>query len=358
MSRQTSDSNEFGGQVLSEFKNFVVAVLLPLLPLIILAIFISSCLVYVRPSEYGIKQVNIGFKSGIQHKVYYTGLHFVMPLGIEIMHRFPRETQVFELTNYAETASRDARREKAAHIQTSDGFFVVVDVSILYHIIDPYQVITTIGPGKLYEDNGIIPKVEPKLKEALGEMTTEEFYNSPLRAQKSILAKELMNKELVSKGIQVDHVLVRYFKYSDEIQRNIEEKKLKDQLVFTNQSKARASGEEALVKKVRQEGEANIKVNLEEGKAYVMKRNAERDLYVRTKKAEADLMVNLAEAKKTELTNQAYQNKGSDKLVGLKMAEVFKGLQVIILPSSGQYGINPLDLENSLRIFGVGQGKE
>ena len=75
--------------------------------------------------------------------------------------------------------------EKAAHIQTSDGFFVDVDVSILYHIADPYKVITTIGPGRLYEDNGIIPKVESKLKETLGEMTTEEFYNSPLRAEKA-----------------------------------------------------------------------------------------------------------------------------------------------------------------------------
>jgi hypothetical protein len=179
-----------------------------------------------------------------------------------------------------------------------------------------------------------------------------------LREKKASHALELLNKELNPKGILVEHVLVRYFKYSDELQRNIEEKKLKDQLVFTNQSKAKASAEEALVKKARQEGEANIKVTLEQGKAYVMKKNAEKDLYVRSKMAEADLMVNLADAKKTELVNLAYQNNGSDKLVGLKMAEVYKGIDVIMLPSSGQYGINPLDLENSLKVFGIGQGKE
>lgn len=39
--------------------------------------------------------------------------------------------------------SRDARMEKATHIQTSDGFFVTVDVSILYHIFDRYKVFTT-----------------------------------------------------------------------------------------------------------------------------------------------------------------------------------------------------------------------
>ena len=357
--RSEHDGQEdFASSFSRELKNFFKAVLLPLLPIIAILILIHGCFVYVKPNEFGVKQVNIGFNRGVQKTIYETGLHFLMPMGMEVMHRFPRDMQVLELTNYSESASRDARMEKAAHIQTSDGFFVDVDATLLYRIADPYKVITTIGPGTLFEDNAIIPKAESKLKEALGEMTTEEFYNSPLREKRASYALELLNKELNPKGIIVEHVLVRYFKYSEELQRNIEEKKLKDQLVFTNQSKAKASAEEALVKKARQEGEANIKVTLEQGKAYVMKKNAEKDLYVRSKIAEADLMVNLADARKTELINQAYQNKGSDKLVGLKMAEVYKGIEVIMLPSSGQYGVNPLDLESSLRIFGVGQGKE
>jgi len=341
-------------EVLPKGFKLEVPYLLFLVPLIFIGLsMISSCFVYVRPDEYGIKQVNIGLKTGIHHEVYETGYHFMMPFGMEVMHRFPRDLQVFELTNFAETASLNARREKASHIQTSDGFFVDVDVSILYRIVDPYKVITTVGPGRLYEENGIIPKVEPKLKEALGEMTTEEFYNSPVRAKKASAARDLLNKELNPKGMEVEHVLVRYFKYSDEIQKNIEEKKLKDQLVFTNQSKAKASTEESLVKKCRQEGEANIKVKLEEGKAYVMKKNAERDLYQRTKQAEGDLLVSLAEAKKTELINKAYQKSGSDKIVGLKMAEVYKGLDVIMLSSGGATGLNPLDLEKSLKMFGI-----
>lgn len=352
------DFREFPGRLSASAKNLFSAFLFPLIPFIALFLFLLTFFVYIKPNEYGIKQVNIGINSGIQPRVYETGFHIVIPFGFQVMHRFPRDIQVFELTSYADTASRDARMEKAAHIQTSDGFFVTVDVSALYHISDPYKVFTTVGPGKLYEDNGIIPKVEPKLKQALGELTTEEFYNSPLRVEKANIAKKLLNEELNPKGIQVDHVLVRYFLYSSEIQRNIEEKKLKDQMVFTNQSKAKSSAEEALVKKVRQEGEANIKVKLEEGKAYVIRKTAEKDLYVRTKIAEADLLVNMAEARKTELINQSYQKKGSDKLVGLKMAEVYNGIDVIMLSSSGQYGINPLNLQDSLRLFGIEPGKE
>ena len=113
-----------------------------------------------------------------------------------------------------------------------------------------------------------------------------------------------------------------------------------------------------MVRKVREEGEAKIRVKLEEGKAYVMTRNAEKDLYMRSKKAEADLLIKLAEAKRTEWVNTAYQKQGSDKLVGLKMAEVYKGIDMIILPSGGENGMNPLDLEKSLKLFGIDPDKE
>jgi regulator of protease activity HflC (stomatin/prohibitin superfamily) len=132
----------------------------------------SMCFSYVKPYEYGVKQVNIGIKRGIQSKVYETGYHFLIPFGFEVMHKFPKDIQVFELSNKQQSYI-DIAQERAANIQTSDGFFVVVDVSILYRIIDPVKVIKSIGPGKLYIENGIMPKAEPALKDALGKLTTE-----------------------------------------------------------------------------------------------------------------------------------------------------------------------------------------
>jgi regulator of protease activity HflC (stomatin/prohibitin superfamily) len=266
------------------------------------------------------------------------------------------DIQVLELTNFPKTAALFSRQEKAVHIQTSDGFFVDVDVSILYRIVDPYKVFTTIGPGSLYEDNGIIPKAEPVLKATLGELTTEEFYNSPLRVSKADAAKVMLNEELNQKGIQIEHVLVRYFRYSAEIQKNIEEKKLKDQLVFKNQAEARAAIEEAKLKKIQQEGKVTVSVELEKGKAYVTRKRAEKDLYVRKKKAEADLLVRLAEAEKVRLKNDALRGIGAERMVGLKMADAYQGLDVIVLPSDGPAGVNPLDLDNALRLFDIRKG--
>ncbi len=320
--------------------------------LAIVVVIYNSFLKYVEPNEYGIKQVKIGVNRGIHEKVHETGLHFIIP-AMQKMHFLPRDTQVLELTNFPKTASVYSRREKAAHIQTSDGFFVDVDVSILYHIKDPYRVFTKIGPGNLFEDNGIIPKTEPALKETLGELTTEEFYNSPLRTAKAEAARAKLNMELEEKGIYVDHVLVRYFKYSNEIQKNIEEKKLKDQLVFKNMAEARAAVEEATLKKIEQEGKVTVSVELEKGKAYVTKKRAEKDLYSRKKTAEADLLVKLAEAEKVRLKNEALKGKGAERMVGLKMADVYKGLDIVVLPSDGTSGVNPLDLDNALNLFDV-----
>jgi len=319
---------------------------------VVLLLAVSSFLVYVGPDQYGIKVVKIGANRGVHKEIYDVGYHFIIPFGFEEMHTMPRSFQVLELTNSPETAAGLAMREKPAHIQTSDGFFVDVDVSILYHIEDPHKVFTSIGPGTLYISNGIVPKAEPVLKETLGELTTEEFYNSPLRVAKTQIAKDKLNNELVSKGIRIDQVLVRYFMYSPEIQ-NIEDKKLKDQLVFKNQAEARAATEGAFLKKVQQEGEMNVKVKLSEGQAYVTKRAAEKELYARKMRARADLLVRLAEAKKAELRNAALQGAGSDRMVGLRMAQALRGLDTVVLPSDGPSGVNPLDMHRILTLFEV-----
>ena len=142
-----------------------IKILIVVLGIIVLAY--NMVFFYVKPNEFGIKARKMGLNRGVQPEPYTAGLHFLIP-WLEKMHRLPRDVQVLELTSYPSTAAETARKERSAHIQTSDGFFVDVDVSILYHIKDPYLVFTEIGPGSLFEDNGIIPKAEPALKETLG----------------------------------------------------------------------------------------------------------------------------------------------------------------------------------------------
>ncbi len=65
------------------------------------------------------------------------------------------------------------------------------------------------------------------------------FYNSPLRVQRTNAAKEILNRELNPKGINVEQVMVRYFRYSNEIQKNIEEKEAERPACFQESTEAR-----------------------------------------------------------------------------------------------------------------------
>ena len=105
-----------------------------------------------------------------------------------------------------------------------------------------------------------------------------------------------------------------------------------------------------------QEGMVIAAVEMENGKAYVTRKIAEKDLYTRKIKANADLQVKLAEAERVRLRNSALKGVGSERMVALKMADAYKGLDLIILPSDGQHGVNPLNLNNTLKLFDVRKG--
>jgi len=336
---------------------FFRRVVLPLLlAYLVLKLLTLGCLTYIGPDQLGIKVVRVALfgKAGVQQTVYDTGFHFVLkPLDLERMYLFPKDLQVIDLTGTREESAREADVSKAAHIQTSDGFYVDVDVSVIYHLKDPYLVFTRLGPDRMFESNGVSPRAEPVMKQTLGELTTEEFYNSPIRHAKAEAARALLNRDLTPFGIEVDAVLVRYFRYTDEIQKNIEEKKLKDQLVFKNQAEGHAATEGAKLSKMIQEGQAAVDVKLQEGQAYKVTKEAERDLYVRTKHAEGDLLIKLAEAQRAQLRNDALQGAGSDRMVGLKLAEALQGIQLLVLPSDGPSGLNPLNLDATLKLFDV-----
>jgi regulator of protease activity HflC (stomatin/prohibitin superfamily) len=338
----------------------VRAIQIALLLIVLLAplLFMGSFLVYVQPGEFGVKVVKIGAHRGVHEHVYGPGYAFVKPFGMESMYRFPRTLQVYELSDEDKPGQLTPSHTyaPAANIQTSDGFFVRVDVTILYHIADAFKVMTTLGPGQLYLDTGIVPKVEPVLKAAFGELATEEFY-TPKRVEQAEKSKEMLNEVLEAKGLKVEQVLVRYFKYTEEIQDNIEAKKLQDQLVFKNRAQGRAATEEAQVKRVTQEGEMKAKVTLQEGQAYRTTKDAERELFVRRREAQGDLLVKNAEAEVTALKSKAMEALGYDRRIAMEMAKALDGLDTIMIPSTGDQGFNPLNLEKMLGVFGVQMGK-
>jgi regulator of protease activity HflC (stomatin/prohibitin superfamily) len=263
---------------------------------------------------------------------------------------------VLELSNSRSEGSEDLEGHRSApgvNIQTSEGYTVQVDVTVLYRIANPYQVMQTIGPGRLFEDSAVIPRAQQDLRRALGELDAEDFYRGNKRVSKAQDAQKALELELKDKGIEVLQVLIRRYTYDQRYQQAIEQRKIQDQTVYKNEAEAKAAIAAAAKNKIVAEGAAAFQVELSRGAAEVKKLEAQADLYRRTNAADGDLLVKLAEAQGTELENQALRGVGSENMVGLKMADALKGTRIIVLPTDGEGGMNPLDLKSLLKRFDV-----
>jgi len=220
---------------------------------------------------------------------------------------------------------------------------------VLFHLVDPYRVFTESGPGRTYEDKLIVPRADRILRKTLGELNSEEFYAGPKRIEKSRQAQSELGTELATYGVKLDAVLVRRYVYDAKYQAIIEGRKIKDQTVFWRQAEAKSAIEERKRDTMVAEGKANAEVELARGASEVQKIRAQADLYTRKQAAAGKLQVELAAAKGTQLETDALQGAGSENMVGLKMAELLSGVKVLVLPSDGKDGLNPLDTASLLR---------
>jgi regulator of protease activity HflC (stomatin/prohibitin superfamily) len=201
----------------------------------------------------------------------------------------------------------------------------------------------------------VFPRAEQILRKRLGELDAEQFYDVKLRTERVQKALEELNADLLPVGVRVVQVFVRRYAYDARYQQAIEQRKIQDQTVFKNQAEAELATATAERDRIAAVGAAAVKVELARGDGEKKKLEAEADLYTRKRHAGGELAVQLAEAEGTRLENEALRGAGAENLVGLKMADVLKGTRIIIVPTDGESGTNPLDLKAALKRFDVTQ---
>ena len=64
----------------SQIKNFIARILFFLLAFIILRVLLAAFFVYIKPNEYGIKQVNIGLRTEFRKMCMKPAIIFLFPL--------------------------------------------------------------------------------------------------------------------------------------------------------------------------------------------------------------------------------------------------------------------------------------
>lgn len=304
----------------------------------------------VGPDSFAIKQVYFGPGKGIKEDLYGPGLHLVIP-GYERLHLFPRDLQALDF-NSTEARIRSLRDDyKAApaiRIQTSDGYQVTVDATILYRIEDPYEVVTKVGFGRAYEDKIVMRRSDKILREVMGQLVAEDFFNDNTRMAAADRARAQLADDLSEWGLQVWAVLIRDYSYDDRFQSIIESKKIEDQRLFKNRAEKVRETRLATKNEVLAERDAEIEVLRQEGDNKIRAIRADADTYYREQVAKGQKEVELAIADGQKWEREALEAAGASNLVGIEMAKALDGTEVIVVSTTGANGINPLDLDTLL----------
>jgi regulator of protease activity HflC (stomatin/prohibitin superfamily) len=164
-----------------------------------------------------------------------------------------------------------------------------------------------------------------KPRDIFGELTTEEFYVADKRELQAQRAKDILQEMLGPMGIVVEKVLTKDYRFNQEYQKAIEDKKVADQQVQKNRSAQHAALEEYRRKLEEAKGEVNKMVADADG--VYRKAKIEADVYFEKQKllAEAIRAEGIAEAKGIQEMNNALAGTGGEAFVKLQIAEALQG---------------------------------
>ena len=317
---------------------------------LLLLVFYGGCTARVGVNEWGVEQSRFGLKTGIVEKAFGPGLYFV---GIgTTMHTFPREIHVLEASyDQAEARSRSAsdevkrqvdsyfnRRDKilgrdthrvveALNIQTSDGYAVTADVTIAYSIVDPVRIAKDFGWGTLYVDSFVVNTFRNGVLTTLGKINAEAFYNEAVRIKAIADAESSLAKQFAARGFKVEKLVVRNYRYADNYEKALQEKKVAVQMTEKNRKESLVNEEKAKLQQIESKGHAAITIAESELAARIARIKAEAELYSSQMRSKGDKEVNVAQAEAKRLKADALNSAGGRYVVALETAKMFDNIE-------------------------------
>ncbi len=305
----------------------------------------------VEPWEVGLRYWNLSLPGLVKKgdvAILNPGYNIIIPY-LHQFNRYDSRLQRMEMArSYEDVSSPHLPPLKVRTAKDQDE--IDVDVTILYHV--KKQMATELR--KHYSDNtdileqGIKIRCPQILQAGLGQIETAfEFYS---RSKKVLVeeAKKEMNREFGPRGVQIFEVLIRDFKFRDNIEASIISKVIADERVEMEEALKRTAEAKAEWQSLVAEANAAAEAERARGTAEVRRIDARADKYMTEKKAMGDKLIMEAEAEGKGRINQALAVQGAKTYVGLEYARALQGIELIVIPTGGPEGINPLDLKSTV----------
>ena len=321
---------------------------------LLLVILYASCTARVLPNQWGVEQRRFGSKVGIEDRIYGPGLYFI---GIGVtMHDFSREIHVLEASFDRDEAMRKAKdasvradvdeyfekRQRILggetdrvieplNVQTSDGYAVLADVSLLYGIKDPVRVAKDFGWETQYVDKFVLNTFRNGVLTTLGKMDAEAFYDEKARIAAVAEAESFLRQRFAERGFEVYRLLLRNYRYAPTYEKSLHDKKVAVQLAVKNEKERLVNEEKAKLQQIESQGNARITIAESEVNAQIARITAEAQLYGAQVHARADREIKVAEAEAKRLKAEALAEAGSRYVVGLETARMFDSIEGAVM---------------------------
>ena len=318
--------------MLKNFKGSLATLLLALICLIVFFL-VTFRVQRVSGTEVGIKVNNV---TGDITVIAESGTNIYNGL-LNSFHLLDMTVQRLEMVadpNRGERSNRDDLR-----IKTVDGSDVFLDLTINYQLRRDMveEAVITSGLGDAYKYKWVRDYSRSVCRAVFGEMTTEEFYDASVRNDKAQEAKEELNQLLESYGLEVSSVIAEKFSFHAEYEERIRSKKLADQEVEEQISKANAARQNQIFREVEAtkkkevilatysgemekmivEATANAERDVRDAEAYVIdtQLGADATFYQRDKNSQGILVKAKAEGEALTALANAFQGIGGMNLV-------------------------------------------
>jgi regulator of protease activity HflC (stomatin/prohibitin superfamily) len=181
-------------------------------------------------------------------------------------------------------------------------------------------------------------------------MTTEEFYDASIREDKALRARDEMNQMVRPFGLEVRRVIPEKFRFHPEYEEKIRAKKLADQEVEEQISKANAALQDQIFRTVEAtkkkevfiagfsgqmeqlivQAKANANRNVKEAEAYSIAttRGADAQFYEKEQNAKALFTQKEAEAEAIRQRADALSGEGGRNIVKLEYAQRLNQMKI------------------------------
>ena len=335
----------------------------------LLVVFPQFVIIKIKPGQVGV--LNKQFAGGLVNRDFGPG--FWMDVGA--MHTWDiMDTTVQTLNMLRQTKSYVSRSglEKPLTVKSKDGADVMMDVTIKYQIAEgkAWQVLNEFGKNDEYKEKVNAEAIEI-MRNELGELTTEEFYDPLKRKTTTRIMEERLQLRLDRMYVKLVNILIRDLEFEKQFEDQIKRKALAQQDALLQQSLAKKADYRGRTQKILAETGAKVVVIQEDKKKTLTTMRAENDkkrqrieadykkyvtetesaaeLYASQKEAEGILLLKDAEARGEALRRQALSGEGGRFLVAL---ETVKNIKLGEIAVSTQL-VNPLDLDAMMEMLGA-----